>query len=131
MPHYYANCIFFVETLYYSVLLYMEGYDLALLNFGPLPVASAWTGLFWGHTLMLQRIELFMTLIFTSVSSSRFNIPLDIICQQKTASVPFVDDWYSSLNCCLELYLYGLNFCPKYLNNNNDNSICNKYLKYL
>ena len=41
---------------------------------------------------MLQRIELFMTLIFTSVSSSRFNIPLDIICQQKTASVPFVDD---------------------------------------
>lgn len=36
MPHYYANCIFFVETLYYSLLLYMAGYDLALLNFGPL-----------------------------------------------------------------------------------------------
>ena len=41
---------------------------------------------------MLQRIELFMTLIFTSVSSERTNIPLTIICQQNNASVPFVDD---------------------------------------
>ena len=70
----------------------MAGYDLALLNFGQLPVASDWTGLFWGHILMLQRIELFMTLIFTSVSSERTNIPLTIICQQNNASVPFVDD---------------------------------------
>lgn len=92
MPHYDANCISFVETLYYSVLLYMAGYDLALPNFGPLPVASNWIGLFWGHTLTLQRIELFMALIFTSVSSSRSNIPLNIICQQNAATVPFVDD---------------------------------------
>ena len=41
---------------------------------------------------MLQRIELFMTLIFTSVTNVRSNIPLTIICQQNTASVPFVDD---------------------------------------
>lgn len=41
---------------------------------------------------MQQRIELFMTLIFTSVSSSTSNMPLNIICQQNTAFVPFVDN---------------------------------------
>lgn len=81
---------------------------------------SDWTGAFRGHTLMQQRIELFMTLIFASVSSSTSNRPLNIICQQNTAFVPCVDNWWNRAVWIAALNSTWVEFSPYVVQHNSN-----------